>query len=115
MNMLLLISNDNLGCHYCINLLNPHYELRHHFASLKNDLISRNLAFLEQKYSWNRCKNNCIFLNFSTAASHFHPLQVENCDSNLRLVVVEYDRLERVKLSMNFIKNLPYNVEMQNK
>ena len=39
-----------------------------------------------------------IFSNFS---SHLHPLQVENCDSNSRLVMDEDDngkfRLERVK------------------
>ena len=44
-----------------------------------------------------------IFLNFSTTLNHLHPLQVENCDSNSRLVVDEDDngnfRLERVKLS----------------
>ena len=28
-----------------------------------------------------------IFFNFSTTSSHLHPLQVENCDSNSRLVV----------------------------
>ena len=42
-----------------------------------------------------------IFCNFSTTLNHFHPLQVENCDSNSRLVVDEDDndkfRLERVK------------------
>ena len=42
-----------------------------------------------------------IFLNFSPTSSHLHPLQVENCDSNSRLVVDEDDngkfRLERVK------------------
>ena len=42
-----------------------------------------------------------IFFNFSLASNHFHPLQVENCDSNSRLVVDEDDygklRLERVK------------------
>ena len=41
-----------------------------------------------------------IFLNFSPNSSHLHPLQVENCDSNSRLVVDEDDngkvRLERV-------------------
>ena len=41
-----------------------------------------------------------IFINFSTTSSHLHPLQVENCDSNSRLVVDEDDngkfRLERV-------------------
>ena len=42
-----------------------------------------------------------IFLKFSSTSSHLHPLQVENCDSNSRLVVDEDDngkfRLERVK------------------
>ena len=28
-----------------------------------------------------------IFFTFSSISSHFHPLQVENCDSNSRLVV----------------------------
>ena len=41
-----------------------------------------------------------IFFNFSLTLNHFHPLQVENCDSNSRLVVDEDDngklRLERV-------------------
>ena len=41
------------------------------------------------------------FLKFFTFSSHLHPLQVENCDSNSRLVVDEDDngkfrRLERV-------------------
>ena len=42
-----------------------------------------------------------IFLIFSPTLSHLHPLQVENCDSNSRLVVDEDDnakfRLERIK------------------
>ena len=41
-----------------------------------------------------------IFLNFSPTSNHLPPLQVENCDSNSRLVVDEDDngfRLERVK------------------
>ena len=42
-----------------------------------------------------------IFFNFPLTSNHLHPLQVENCDSNLRLVVDEDDngkfRLERVK------------------
>ena len=44
-----------------------------------------------------------IFFNFPPASNHLHPLQVENCDSNSRLVVVEDDngklRPERVKAS----------------
>ena len=42
-----------------------------------------------------------IFFTFSPTSNHLHPLQVENCDSNSRLVVDEDDngkfRLERVK------------------
>ena len=30
-----------------------------------------------------------IFINFSPTSSHLHPLQVENCGSNSRLVVDE--------------------------
>ena len=30
-----------------------------------------------------------IFFNFSSSSSHHHPLQVENCDSNSRLVVMK--------------------------
>ena len=46
-----------------------------------------------------------IFFTFSPTSNHIHPLQVENCDSNSRLVVDEYDngkfRLERVKLALS--------------
>ena len=43
-----------------------------------------------------------IFFNFSPTSNHLHPLQVENCDSNSRLIVYEDDngefRLERVNI-----------------
>ena len=56
---------------------------------------------LEQQFSWNCFKHNSIFFHLSPTSSHLHPLQVENCDSNSRLVVDEDDnsklRLERVK------------------
>ena len=59
------------------------------------------MVVLEHKFSWNCFKNNSIYFYFSPAASHLHPLQVENCDSNSRLVVDEDDngklRLERVE------------------
>ena len=46
------------------------------------------------------CQYMTIFFNFSLTSNHLHPLQVENCDSNSRLVVDEDDngkfRLERV-------------------
>ena len=42
-----------------------------------------------------------IFFNFPSTSNRFYPRQVENCDSNSRLVVDEDDngkfRLERVK------------------
>ena len=42
-----------------------------------------------------------IFINFLLTSNHLHPLQVENCDSNSRLVVDVDDigkfRPERVK------------------
>ena len=45
-----------------------------------------------------------IFFNFSFISSHLYPLQVENCDSNSRLVVNEDDngkfRLEKVNGNM---------------
>ena len=51
-----------------------------------------------------------IFVNFSPTSSHPHPLQVENRDSNSRLVVDEDDnskpRLERAKsqlLGMKYV------------
>ena len=44
-----------------------------------------------------------IFLNLSPTFSHLYPLQVENCDSNSRLAVDEYDnckfRLEKINPS----------------
>ena len=48
-----------------------------------------------------------IFFKFSLTSNHFHPLQVENCDSNSRLVVDEDDNgklmLERVNLLYELI------------
>ena len=42
-----------------------------------------------------------FFCNFQTTSNHLHPIQVENCDSNSRLVVDEDNndkfRFERVK------------------
>ena len=67
----------------------------------KTDLI-----FLQQKFLGTKISNELvyqytsIFFNFLTKSNHLHPLQVENCNSNSRLVVDEDDngkfRLERV-------------------
>ena len=47
--------------------------------------------------------NKNICLQLATILNHLHPLQVENCDSNSRLVVNEDDigkfRLERVLIN----------------
>ena len=55
-----------------------------------------------------------IFFNFQTTSNHLYSLQVENCDSNSRLVVDEdvYSelRLERVKA----LKYLKINQETPN-
>ena len=48
-----------------------------------------------------------IFFNFSPTSNHLHSLQVENCDSNSRLVVDEDDsgklRLEKVNSSKYWV------------
>ena len=50
-----------------------------------------------------------IFFIFSPTSGHLHPLQVENCDSNSRLVVDEDDngkfRLERFEVLNIFCIN----------
>ena len=46
-----------------------------------------------------------IFFNFSPTSCHLHPLQVENCDSNSRLVVDEDDN---GKLGPERVKPSPY-------
>ena len=52
------------------------------------------------------CQYMVIFFNFLTTSNHLHSLQVENCNSNSRLVVDEDNcgklRLERVK-ALNYL------------
>ena len=47
------------------------------------------------------CQYTAIFITFPPTSNHLHPLQVENCGSNSRLVVDEDDngifRLEKVE------------------
>ena len=73
------------------NPLNPHDASKHHSTSRKNDIISQKRYVLEPKYSF----------PLSSTSSHLHQQQVEDCDSNSRLVVDEDDnskfRFERVK------------------
>ena len=49
---------------------------------------------LERQFSWNCLENNTIFFHLSPIVSHIHSLQVENCDSNSRLVVDEYKLIQ---------------------
>ena len=74
----------------------------HHFTSLKIQCISLKRRVLEGKYPWNWFTNTWQFsVIFPPTSNHLHTLQVENCDSNSRLVVDEDDngkvRPERVK------------------
>ena len=45
-----------------------------------------------------------IFITFSPTLNHFHPLQVENCGSNSRLVVDEDDN-GKFRLEICFISS----------
>ena len=61
-----------------------------------------NPAVWERTFFWNCLNyNNTFFFHLPPTISHLHPVQVENCDSNSRLVLDEDDngnyRLERVK------------------
>ena len=87
-----------------MNPLSPHNAIKHHFTSMKTQFISLQLTMTKgfrRKISTKLVyQYMAIFFNFSPTSSHLHPLQVENCDSNSRLVVDEDDngkfRLERV-------------------
>ena len=58
------------------------------------------LNFLTTSGFWNEIPMKlvyqymAIFFNFSPTSNHLHPLQVENCDSNSRLVVDEDDNVK---------------------
>ena len=84
------------------NPLGPHDALKHHFTSLKTQLIFLRLRGFRRKITMKlfyQCMT--IFFTFSPTSRHLHlPLQVENCGSNSRLVVDVVDdngkfRLER--------------------
>ena len=59
-------------------------------------------------------QNMAIFFNFSPTSNHLHSLQVENCDSNSRLVVDEDDngkfRVERVNLVNVYLCSNNFNI-----
>ena len=87
--------------------------MRHLFTSVINPLIPHDVYYLpENRLNFPTTKGfrmkismkqvyMVIFFNYSPSSNHIHPLGVENCDSNSRLVVDENDngkfRLDRVK------------------
>ena len=51
------------------------------------------------------CEYMLIFFNFSLTSNHLHSLQVENCDSNSRLVVDEVDEDDNGKFRLEGLTN----------
>ena len=85
-----------------LNPLSPHDALKHHFTSLKTDSISLKIGGFWMKITI-KLVYYCmgIFFNLLPSSNHLPSVQVENCDSNSRLVEDKDDngkfRLERVK------------------
>ena len=86
---------------HLFNPFSPHDALKHHFTSLYTDLIFLQLEVFDENILETVLPIHSSSLYFSPTSSHLYPLQVENCDSNSRLVVDEDDngkfRLKRVK------------------
>ena len=80
------------------NPLSPHDASKHHFTYLKTDLTRGFRTKISMKMVYQYV---VIFFHFQTTSSYLHPLQVENCGSNSRLVEDEEDygkfRIERVR------------------
>ena len=62
----------------CLNPLTPHDALKHHFTSLKTDLIFLQLGILEYIFHETVLPIHGNFRHFSPTSNHLHPLQVEN-------------------------------------
>ena len=90
-----------LLCHYALTkIIKASFyipENRLNFPTTKGFIMNISMKLVYQYMA--------IFFNFSPTSNHLHPLQVENCDSNSRLVVDEDDngklRPVRVKLRDN--------------
>ena len=86
-----------LGPHIALTMQASFYipENRLNFPTTKG---FRTNIFMKLAYQY-----MAIFFTFPTTSNHLHPLQVENCGSNSRLVMDEDDngkfRPERVKFS----------------
>ena len=90
----------------CFNPLNPHDALKHHFTSLKTDLIVLQLWALEWKFPWNWFTNtwqfSSIFKSDQVIFIHYKSIIAT------ALVVDEDDngkfRPERVKMKWTFYR-----------
>ena len=51
---------------------NLHDASKHHFASLKNDLMSSKQGGLERKFSWNSFSNKYIYFILPLSLKHQH-------------------------------------------
>ena len=92
-------AKHSISIYLTVAHLSPHDALKHHFTSLKTDLIFLQAWVLERKFPWN------WFTNIWKFSLIFKPHQIifihyKNCVSNSRLVVDKDDngkfRLERV-------------------
>ena len=96
-----------------VNPLSPHDAIKHHFTSLKTDLIFLQLRVLEYISHETVLPIHGNFRHFSPTSNHLHSLQVENCGSNSRLVVDEDDnskfRIERVTIAGKTIVRFTLN------
>ena len=83
-----------------MKLIPIHGNFLNFFTYPKTDFILLKLTGFRRKISMKLLPIHGNFRTFSPTSSHLYPLQVENCDSNSRLVVDEDDngkfRLERV-------------------
>ena len=62
-----------------VNPFNPHDALKHHFTSLKTDLIFLQPRVLERKFPWNWFTDTCQFFFI------FHPFQIIFIHYNSRI------------------------------
>ena len=83
-----------------LNPISPHDALKHHFTSLETDLTFLTTKGFRSNISMKLAYQYIVIFTFSLTSNQLHPLHVENCDSNSRLVVDEDDngkfKLERV-------------------
>ena len=102
-----LVVNEDSNCKFRVKWVNNtaiqrlHDALKPRFTPLKSYLFFFTANSFRRQISMKLFyEYTVIFFNLSPISNHLHPPQVENCDSNSRLVVDEEDygkfRLKRV-------------------